>query len=172
MGYVRTAGMSTAARRRRRRTALVLTVLLLLLAGVLVFAITQFRESTDSPSADNGDATTGPTEQVTQAPPEMDPAEISVNVYNATGRQGLAGSTADALATYGYTIAGFDNDPLGATVEVVDIRHGAEGADAAAYLQQELFPNAQLVPDEREDDSVDLVLGDGFETLDPAGTGE
>lgn len=172
MGYVRTAGMSTAARRRRRRTALVLTLLLLILGVILFFAIVQFREASLPGAGDNGDQTAAPTEQAPDDGEDgPDPSEITVNVYNAAGRPGLAGTTADALATYGYDIAGFDNDPLGATVETVDIRHGANGLDAATQLQQSLFPDAQLVADEREDGTVDLVLGDGFDTLDPAGTG-
>lgn len=162
MGYVRTAGMSTAARRRRRRTALVLTVLLLILAVVLFIAITQFNDSDRDPSGDGGDQTAGPTEEVTQEPPDLDPGEITINVYNATQRAGLAGGTAEAMEGLGYNVAAFDNDPEGATVQTVDLRHGPEGLEAATYLQIEVFPDAQLVEDDREDATVDVVLGEDF----------
>ena len=39
MGYVRTAGLSTAARRTRRRTALVITGLLAVLALILLLSV-------------------------------------------------------------------------------------------------------------------------------------
>lgn len=171
MGYVRTAGMSTAARRRRRRTALVLTLLLAVLVGILFYAVFYYQGLEDQPSTDTGDTTAGPTAPVTAAP-ELTPGEITVNVFNATQRSGLAGTTATALGTYGYTIARFDNDPLGVAVENIEIRHGADGEDHAQYLRQSLFPEATLVLDQREDSTIDLVLGAGFSELPPAPAGD
>jgi LytR cell envelope-related transcriptional attenuator len=160
MGYVRTGGMSTAARRRRQRTALVISALVLLLLGVFAYAGAYYQgwipgsqdtaESTSSPT---------PTEEALQ------PGDVTVNVYNASGVPGLAGRTAEAVEARGFTVGSVANDPENATIEhAADIRHGPDGEEAAELLQAQV-PGAELAPDDRESAEVDLVLGDAFEEL-------
>ncbi|WP_153397906.1 LytR C-terminal domain-containing protein [Ornithinicoccus halotolerans] len=165
MGYARTAGMSTAARRRRRRAALVLSALILLLLLVFGYAVAYFEgwlPAGDEEGADDAAVTTAP------ADPGLAPEDVTVNVVNNVGTAGLAGRTAEALQTYGYTVDAVRDDDRDVEVEGVDIRHGTAGEDAARQLQQDLFPDARLVPDDREDETVDLVLGEGFEELPAA----
>lgn len=168
MSYVRTAGMSTAARRRRRRTAMVLTALVTLLAVVLVYSFAYYQgwlASDDDAAQPSGDMVT------TSAPPgeaELQPADVLVNVYNGTQRAGLASTTAEALATYGFTIDAISNDPERASVSLVDIRYGPQGEEGAQLLS-EVFPEATLVPDTREGAQVDVVLGRNFTELLPEG---
>jgi hypothetical protein len=160
MGYVRTGGMSTAARRRRRRTALVLTAMVLVLAGVFAYAGAYYQGWLPG-SEEAAQTTSSPTETEEGLQPE----DVVVNVYNASGVPGLAGRTAEAVTARGFEVGSVDNDPENETIEhSADIRHGESGEEAALLLQQEV-PGAELVNDEREGPEIDLVLGDAFEEL-------
>lgn len=161
MGYVRTGGMSTAARRRRRTTALVLTGLVVLLLVVLAYAIAIYRGW-----GFGGDDTDQ--SQATATAPVLQPADVAVNVYNAKGEPGLAGRIGAALEERGFRVSSIDNDPENASIDgSAHIRHGPEGVEEATLMQQSV-PGSTLVPDAREGEEVDLVLGDGFEELAPA----
>lgn len=159
MGYVRTAGMSTAARRRRRRTALVLTGLVLLLLVVFLYAVAYYRGWIPGADEDTGDAAATTT---TAAP--LQPADVIVNVYNASQRSGLAGRTAEALQELGYTVDAVGNDREGREPDAAAIYFGPEG-QAGARLLKTVIPQAQLVPDTRTSAEIDLVLGINFVEL-------
>lgn len=169
MGYVRTAGMSTAARRRRRRTVLVLLVLLLALGAVGAYAVAYFQGwlAPAPGTSDTAQATTaapGPDEGLT-------PAGVRVNVYNASGVPGLAGRTAEALLERGFLVDAVANDPERARIpHAADIRHGEDTLEEAQLLAEQV-PGAELVQDGRRIDEIDLVLGDAFEEFD-TGEGE
>jgi len=164
VGYVRTAGMSTAARRRRRRTALVLTGLVALLLVVFLYAVAYYRGWIPGADEDTGDAAA-----TTTAAPQLQPADVIVNVYNATERAGLAGRTADALRALGYTVDAVDNDREGREPQTAAIYFGPEG-QAGARLLQTAVPQAELVPDTRTTAEIDLVLGVDFEELEAEAT--
>lgn len=163
MGYVRTAGMSTAARRRRRRAALVLTALVAILVAIGLYAFAYYqnwlpgdREGTN----DQASATT--------AAPTLSPESVTVNVYNASGAKGIAGRTAEAIQSHGYEIDAVDNAPAGTeTPAVAEIRHGPSTLDAARLLQT-LIPDAELVEDTREIEEIDLYIGTDFVEVEPA----
>lgn len=99
-------------------------------------------------------------------PPTLVPEkQITVNVYNATDRQGLATTVAGRLAKRGFRIGKVDNDPLGRTVTgPAEVRHGPRGADAARTVAAQV-ERAVAVPDQRGGLRVDLVLGEGFVRL-------
>lgn len=91
--------------------------------------------------------------------------QITLNVYNATERQGLAHGVANQLKQRGFKVGQIINDPLKATVTAAaQIRAGASGASAMRVVAAEVT-GAQLRPDTRPDSSVDLVLGSGFNAL-------
>lgn len=160
MGYVRTGGMSTAARRRRRRTALVLTAVVLLLLLVFGYAAAYYQGWIGTGSTDSTSSTSAPSEE-----PALQPADVTLNVYNATGKTGLAGRTAEALKARGFVVDAVADDPTNATVEhVADVRYGRAGAPAARLLRESI-PGAKFVRDEREGATIDLVLGAAFEEL-------
>lgn len=104
-----------------------------------------------------------------EPPPPPLPAEISLNVYNTTYRPGLAGDAATMLGNRGFAVDAIGNDPLGAFLpdDVAVIRHGAEGAEAAAVLAQHV-KDARLVAIERRGAQLDLLLGNGYTGLVPA----
>lgn len=90
--------------------------------------------------------------------------EISVNVLNGTDTRGLAASTAARLLEIGVQISSEQNGaPYGG---VVKITTGPLGV-SAAYTMAALFPSSQIVLDSREDETLDLLVGDGYEELVP-----
>ncbi|WP_129337665.1 LytR C-terminal domain-containing protein [Cellulomonas endophytica] len=92
--------------------------------------------------------------------------QIQVNVYNGTGRAGLAAATAAELAGRGFAVASTGNsDSYAGTARVTA---GASGV-AAAYTLAAQVQDAVVVLDARADATVDLALGGAFGALvDPA----
>jgi hypothetical protein len=102
-----------------------------------------------------------------------DAKTITVNVYNATKKQGLAKNVADALKARGFVVGKVTNDPLQEADKSrvvpgpAEIRHGFPGKDQAKVVgaQVPAPPPAAVVEDARTDTTVDLVIGDGFQAL-------
>jgi hypothetical protein len=95
------------------------------------------------------------------------PAAVTVNVYNATDRVGLAGQTAAALKKRGFTIGKIGNAPAPLQNKVAgsaQITGGKAGAAMMTVLGTEVS-GAHPVTDTRNDTTVDLVLGNGFSAL-------
>ena len=89
-------------------------------------------------------------------------SRVTINVFNATKRQGLASNTADALGARGFEVKEVGNDPEGQkVVGVAEIRYGPKGAEGAKLLGFYL-PGAEMLPDDRSKKSVDIVLGREF----------
>lgn len=160
MGYVRTAGMSTAARRARRRAALVIVALVAALALVLVVSMAYMQGLFGLGGGSEEDASA-----TTAAPVPTLPAEdVVVNVFNATSRSGLAGRAGDGLTARGFTVDGVGNSD--AAIEGAgQIIHGPSGTGGAELLAEAIGQDLELVQDEREDATVDVVLGDAWEEL-------
>lgn len=114
-------------------------------------------------------ATTTPRPCVTTAAP-LDPRRVRVNVYNASGRTGLASRTADDLRARRFAIGAVTNDPTGAKVTAAAlIRYGRTGSASAKLVATQLR-GATLVADKRPNAVVDLVLGAAFTGLSPVAT--
>jgi LytR cell envelope-related transcriptional attenuator len=93
------------------------------------------------------------------------PRTITVNVYNATTRSGLALSTSLELAARGFHTAKVANDPAKKIIAAsAEIRYGPKGALAAKIVAAQVI-GAVLVPDHRADATVDFVLGEGYAAL-------
>lgn len=173
MGYVRTGGMSMASRRRRRRAGLILTVLFFVLLAGGLYALAYLNGwlpgTTEEPST--GPSNTPGDEQTTTAPPPaLEPSEVTVNVYNTTDRSGLAGRTGEAVGALGFDVAEVGNEPNGdAAGGIGEIRFGPEGEDAARVVEEDLAPGAELVEIDRDDATVDLLLGPDFVELEGEG---
>lgn len=164
-----------AARRRhlqQRQTVIFGTlVAALLVIGLLGGAVWSgvISSPIDVP-INSGEAADAPAAVVPPCPPpETLPvayAEISANVLNGTDEQQLAARTAAVLQDYGVQIGRQANGtPYGG---VVQLTTGPLGV-ASAYTLAGVFSSAQIVLDGREDATVDVLLGDGFDrVLDPA----
>ncbi len=95
---------------------------------------------------------------------------VSINVYNATDRAGLAADVAKTLKARGFTIGQVANDPLGKKVAGTgELRYGPAGK-THALTASKLVTDLVKVTDKRTDTSVDLVLGKGFVELEPERT--
>ncbi|GHD66383.1 LytR C-terminal domain-containing protein [Streptomyces goshikiensis] len=96
------------------------------------------------------------------------PAQIKVNVYNATPRAGLAKAVGDELRKRGFTIGNVGNAPADFDKKVpgTGILLGSPKTDKAAYsvLGTQLAGTTQQ-SDTRETADIDLILGDSFKEL-------
>jgi len=150
---------------RHKRTAITLLILavFVLLAGWIAWS--SLTDSSDAGEVDGTAPTCVPAP--TTAPPA--PADIRLNVYNATDRNGLASSTAGGMRERGFAILDVANDPLGKEVTgTAEVRAGVDNQGAASVVMAQVA-GAVFVPDDRTDDTIDLVVGVAFETLAPAG---
>jgi hypothetical protein len=147
--------------RRNRRTAIILVVLVALLAGAFYYAATYFnRPSAPAASSDcpTGDFTAG-------APAALAPGQVTVNVFNATNRSGLAAATAKDVKARGFVVAQVTNDPAKKKIDgPAEVRFGPNGK-AGAELVVKLVDGAVPTQDTRADATVDLVIGNGFKAL-------
>ena len=98
------------------------------------------------------------------------PSQITVNIYNATRRTGLATATAKVVKDRGFIVGTVANDTSKKTVpQPAEVRYGVSG-QAAAQVVMTLVAGAVPINDSRADGSVDLVLGDGFKQIAAPGT--
>lgn len=155
-------------RRRSRRIRTVIT--LVVLTGLVVWAAWYAWNLVTEPAATEDD--TEPVVQTpvcavavpTEAPP---PEEIEINVYNGTSENGLASQVAREMREQGYVILDVANDPLDRSVTGVAEVRAADAEDLAVQLIMSQFPGARYVPAEREDEVIDVVLGEQFEAIGP-----
>jgi len=88
---------------------------------------------------------------------------VNLNVFNATSRGGLAGTVADEFAARGFKVASVDNSDT-AYSGVGVVVSGVKG-QAAAFNVQRNLAGTDYFQDNREDDSVDVILTPGYEGL-------
>lgn len=167
MSYIVESGASRSRRSRRRRALVTLLVVALMLFFAFWYAYSYYRSSGQAAAAPAPTCTTAAPAKATKATKATapKPADITVNVYNATDRDGLAGKTASAVRERGFKVATVTNDPLQRTVTgPAEVRYGKSGA-AKATVVLALVKGAKPVRDARTDASVDLVLGRKFTAL-------
>lgn len=97
------------------------------------------------------------------------PSSALVRVVNASGQRGEARLVTETLRGLGFTQVG---DPANDVIYGekmtcrAQIRFGAQGTAAARTLSL-VEPCAELIRDERQDATVDVVLGEKFDDLHP-----
>jgi hypothetical protein len=157
--YLHESGVSIYRHRRRRRAVITLSIVIALLVGTVAYAASYVQGWVGTPA---------PKAVVTatcSAVPALTPRDVTINVYNASGRTGLAATVARSLEIRGFRVATVDNDPLGKTILTVgEIRTGESGLAAAIFTAKRM-PGAKVLQDDRMDASVDIVLGKGFRAL-------
>lgn len=153
---------------RRRPVWGIVGVVILGTVGLLAIALglVWWLSSADDSGAQSA-ATPLPCTTTLVAPIEALPAaeSVIVNVFNSTDRAGLAGQTADELRAAGYTVKKVGNDKGDVPVTgSAQLRFGPKGERAAERLRF-LIPDAVLVPIDRTNKRVDVVLGTTFTGL-------
>ncbi|MDQ0737012.1 LytR C-terminal domain-containing protein [Arthrobacter agilis] len=158
-----------AARRRRSsmrriRHGVVLVVLVGLVAAGVVVALGLARGDISLGSAE---AIPKPTSTCPTGPFDyQDPSAITVNVYNSTTIDGLAGAAAEQLRSRAFAVRDIGNREGGSSARTAIIVSG-EGGRANAFTVQRAFPDSIYVADEREDRTVDVILGTAYAGLVP-----
>lgn len=93
------------------------------------------------------------------------PADVRLNVLNATDRRGLAGQVGGELTARGYVVASIGNEESDVEVaEPAQVRYGPSLVAAAQSVAVQI-PGAVLVDDGREGEVVDVALGEGYQAL-------
>ncbi|WP_462418656.1 LytR C-terminal domain-containing protein [Kytococcus sp. Marseille-QA3725] len=95
--------------------------------------------------------------------PAAEPSAVTMNVYNTTSKEGVAGKAAKAMRDRDFTVKQVGNDPERKWYpkETAVIRHGAASEPMARTVAAQV-PGATLHDDGRTDRTVDLVLGAKF----------
>ena len=103
--------------------------------------------------------------------PEVVPApargSFTVNVKNATGRDGVAGQVAAGLGKRKFTVGSISNAPDSwyVTAPAV-VHHGPKGLDQALLTASQI-PGAKLFQDVRPGTDLDVVVGLAFKEMTP-----
>lgn len=161
MSYIVESGASSSRRSRRRRALVTLGLVALMLFFAFWYAYSYYQSSSEPTAAPAPSCTTAA--PAPGAAPK--PGDITVNIYNATERTGLAAKTASEVRARGFDIATIANDPLQRKVTgSAEVRYGASGK-AKAKVVLSLVKGAKPRSDGRPDGSVDLVIGETFTGL-------
>ena len=164
---------STTERQRRRSVAILAGLgTFLLVAFLLAFSYIQGWIPPKSGAA-APPATSRPSASAscTTAPPLPAATTITVNVYNATDRTGLAATTAKALRDQGFVVGAVSNDPVGKKIDLVaEIRYGKAAAAKADAVAARFPGAAKVLDDKRTDDLVDVAIGEKFAAVSPPPT--
>ncbi len=96
-----------------------------------------------------------------------DRTKVKLNIFNATDSPGLASQVAEDFKSRKFTVVNAANDPAAKRVEgVAQLRHGPKTVGAAWLVRAHFLNSAELVFDiNRQDDTIDVVLGSGFKQL-------
>lgn len=95
------------------------------------------------------------------------PQAVTVNVYNATDKSGMAARTAEELKKRGFTVGQVGNAPAALDKKVtgtVQVISGPAGLGAATLLGAQVASPAASA-DARTDATVDFIIGDAFNAL-------
>ncbi|MGA5193893.1 LytR C-terminal domain-containing protein [Streptomyces exfoliatus] len=165
-------------RRRRIVLAAAAAVIVLGAAGwgtlqlVDVFSGEEGKKTTAGKQAD-----CKPAARATTAPAVIlpKPGQITVNVYNATPRSGLAKTTADELKKRGFKIGKVGNAPTAYDKKVpgAGLLLGATTAAKGAFpVLGTQLKGATTKTDTRGTADVDLIIGTAFKNLAPKATAD
>lgn len=164
--YTSESPASAAARQRRRRTVITMGVLILGLFFAFWYGLSYYQADREAHTRPT------PTPSCRPADPDaLSPADVTVDVFNATDRAGLAASTSRALAARGFTLGRVTNDPTGRPAPAVaEVRAGPEAQAQAQVVLAAMPEGTTLVKTTRRGTTVSVALGKTFQGLRPPGT--
>ena len=121
-----------------------------------------------SAAGPKSDCSTGATPSPTATVPLPKPGAITVNVFNATTRSGLAKQTADELKKRGFKIGDVGNatEKFDKKVKGTGLLLGpASSENTSLPVLATQLASAERRTDARKSTSVDLIIGDAFKAL-------
>jgi predicted amino acid-binding ACT domain protein len=96
----------------------------------------------------------------------IDPRFTNVNVINGTDRKGLATAVAKELQKRQFRVLTITSEaPEEPLKLVVLVRYGPAGALAAHTVALQFPAKTKLVQDQRNDESVDVLIGETYKTM-------
>ncbi|MGW4032621.1 LytR C-terminal domain-containing protein [Streptomyces sp. NPDC004838] len=165
--------------RRRIVTAVIAAVVALGLAGwgtLQLIDVFFLGDDTKATAATGRKTGCKPGPGASPAPPvTLKPGQVTVNVYNATPRGGLAKAAADELKKRGFTIGKIGNAPAAYDKKIpgAGILLGAPAAAKGPFsVLNTQLPAATTKTDTRTTKDVDLILGTAFTALSPKPTAD
>ncbi|MFE5835159.1 MULTISPECIES: LytR C-terminal domain-containing protein [unclassified Streptomyces] len=165
---------------RRRRIVLAATAAVVVL-GAAGWGTLQLVDvfsgdaGTKAAAGKTADCKPAPTPTAAPAAALPKPAQITVNVYNATPRSGLAKTTADELKKRGFKVGKVGNAPVAYDKKVpgAGLLLGAPGAAKGAFpVLGTQLAGATTRTDTRATADVDLIIGTAFKNLSPKTTAD
>lgn len=160
--YLHESAIEIYRRRRRQRAYFTMIFVVVVLFGSIGYASSYVQGWVGNAAAKPLDNVSCNGSTASQA---LGASDVTVNVYNSTGRIGLAGTTGAAMQKEGFSVAAIDNDPLGKKIlGVGEIRHGPSGLEGAQLVAKRM-PGAKIVLDDRTDATVDMVVGKKFRAV-------
>jgi LytR cell envelope-related transcriptional attenuator len=93
------------------------------------------------------------------------PGQVTVSVFNAGGRNGLASSTMAALVDAGFAEGDTGNAPSGAKVARVQIWAPSPQSPDVRLLKSRLGPETPVVKQNGPGAGLNVMVGDGFTQL-------
>ncbi len=163
MSYGRTTYRSR--RRLRVRTPITLLLLVAVLVGAGWFGVKQLRTTHVSAPPPKAVVCTPVHVVAPKKGARVAAAMVTVNVYNAGTVAGLADRTAAALQQRGFTIGAVANDPKNSKFAGTIMVRGAARQLPSVKLLLAQQKGAIFVKVARKNDTVDLVIGSGFQAL-------
>ncbi|MEU9856419.1 LytR C-terminal domain-containing protein [Streptomyces sp. NPDC047974] len=166
---------------RRRRIVLASAAAVVVLGAAgwgtlqLVDVFSGGDDTRQSAAGKQADCKPAPTPSATAAAKPPKPAQVTVNVYNATPRKGLAKATADELKKRGFAIGKIGNAPAAYDKKVpgAGLLLGAPAASKGAFaVLGTQLTGATTKVDARTTADVDLIIGTAFKTLSPKATAD
>ena len=92
--------------------------------------------------------------------------EVTVNLFNAGTRAGLAGATVDAFRLRGFRGGLIGNAPDGTKVRRAQVWITEGEEDAGRLVARQIGPRTPVVTPEADlGDGIDVVVGNGFRAL-------
>ena len=147
--------------RRQILHGVVLVLLVGLIIAAIIVALAIMNGQIKIPTAESSRSSVSacPTATFDYTPND----KVSLNVYNATNRPGLARSVADGFLARKFAVADVGNTQSGYR-GVAAVVSGAAGQSAAFSVQRNL-PESDYFQDGRSDGSVDVILTSDFKEL-------
>lgn len=153
-------------RRRHRRHAIALVLVALVVAGTAFTALQVLRGEWTIPG---WEAAPPPEPVLCPAGDVAYSKESTVTVYNGTTVGGLAGDVANALEERDFVIGGVGNRGFATSNMVAVIVSGEGGRETSLALQRNIEGSVYL-PEEREEDTVHIIMGTKYKGLVPGGS--